>query len=101
TDRLGTWRHLHDQVFSVGAVPERTFAVTAAGRAAVRPALQLVLVAQRVVAEQDHVAAAAAVAAVGTALRHMRFTSEADAAVAAGARLHLYLLAVVEHGAPA
>ena len=44
-------------------------------------------VAQRVVAHEHHVAAAAAVAAVGAALGHVGLAAEAQAAVAAGAGL--------------
>ena len=46
-------------------------------------ALERLQVAQRVVAHEHDVAAAAAVAAVGTALRHARLAAERHAAVAA------------------
>ena len=54
-------------------------------------------VAPRALAAQHHVAAMAAVAAVGTALRHMGLTAKADDPVAAAAALHVDLRAVVEH----
>ena len=44
-------------------------------------------VPERIVADQEHVTAAAAVAAVGAAARHVRLAAEAEAAVAAGAGL--------------
>ena len=56
-------------------------------------------VAQRVVAAQHDVAAAAAVAAVGTALGHVRLAPERQAAVAAGAGSDLELSSIGEHRA--
>jgi hypothetical protein len=44
-------------------------------------------IAERVVADEHDVAAAPAVAAVGTALWHVRLAPEAEAAVAAGSGL--------------
>ena len=57
-------------------------------------------VAQRVVADEHDVAAAAAVAAVGAAARHVRFAAEAHAAVAAGAGLDVDSRAIVQHRRP-
>ena len=54
-------------------------------------------VAQVVVAAQDDVAAAPAVAAVGTALGHVRLAAERQAAVAAGPGAYLDPGAVVKH----
>ena len=54
-------------------------------------------VAQRGVADDDHVAAATAVAAVGPALGHVCLAAERDDAVAARARAHVDLGPVVEH----
>ena len=63
------------------------------------PAPVALQIAQRVVAQDHDVAAAPAVTAVGTALRHMGFAAEAHAAVAAGAGLHVDPRAVMEHQA--
>ena len=73
-------------------------AVAAALRAEVRLAAERLQVAQVVVAAQHDVAAAAAVAAVGPALGDVGLAAERQAAVAAGARLHLDPGSVVEHG---
>ena len=74
---------------AVGAVAQRALAVPAAAGAEVRRALEELQVAQVVVAAQDHVAAAAAVAAVGTALGDVRLAAERHGAVAARATAHL------------
>ena len=52
-------------------------------------------VAHRVVADEDHVAAAAAVAAVGSAAGHVGFPPEAETAVAAGTGLDVNASAVL------
>ena len=65
-------------------------------RLEVRPTAECLQIAERVVADENDVAPAAAVAAVRPALRHVRFAAEAHAAVAARARLHLDLRAVVQ-----
>ena len=68
-----------------------------------RPALNVVFarndgeVAEIGVGDEHDVAAAAAVAAVGPALRHVLLAPEAQAAVAAAARQHLDAGAIVEH----
>ena len=49
------------------------------------------------IGDQDHVAAAAAVAAVGTTLRHVLLAAKAEAAVPAAARNHLDLRPIVKH----
>ncbi len=54
-------------------------------------------VAQRVVADEHHIAAATAVAAVGAATRYVRFAAEASRAVAAGACPHFDSCAIVQH----
>ena len=64
---------------AVGAVAQRALAVPAAAGAEVRRALEELEVAQVVVAAQDHVAAAAAVAAVRAALGHVRLAAERHA----------------------
>ena len=69
----------------------------AALRPAVRVAAEALEVAQRVVAAQDHVAAAAAVTAVWAALGHVRLAPEGQAAVAARPGTDLDLGAVGEH----
>jgi hypothetical protein len=54
-------------------------------------------IAQIGIRDEDDVAAAAAVTAVGTALRDMLLTPEVEAAVAAAPRLHVNAGAVVKH----
>ena len=76
----------------------RALAVPAALGLEVRAAVEVGQVAQRGVAHEHDVAAAAAVAAVGPALGHVRLAAEGDDAVAAGAAAHVDLRAVVEHG---
>ena len=78
----------------------RALAVAAAPRAEVGGALEELQVAQVVVAADDHVAAAAAVPAVGPALGYVGLSPEGDAAVAARAGADLDLRPVGEHGAP-
>ena len=54
-------------------------------------------VAHARIRDHDDVAAASAVAAVGPAARNVRLAAEADAAVAAAARLHVDCRPVIEH----
>ena len=82
----------------VGTMAQGALAVASAGGLVVRFALEALKVAQRVIADQDHVAAAATVAAVGPAARDARLTAERVAAVAAVAALHEDSSFVVEHG---
>ena len=84
-------------VVAVGAVALRALPVAAAVGAEVRAAAEGLQVAQRVVDAQDDVAAAAAVAAVGTALGHVRLAAERERAVAAGAGADLQMCPVGEH----
>ena len=63
--------------------------VPGARRLEVRPAPEALEVPLRVVADEHDIAAAAPVAAVGTALGHVRLTPEAEAAIAAAAGLHM------------
>ena len=72
-------RHADDHRLAVGAVALRALAVAAAVGAEVRAAAEGLQVAQRVVDAQDDVAAAAAVAAVGAALGHVRLAPERQA----------------------
>jgi hypothetical protein len=55
-------------------------------------------VAERGIDDEDDVAPAAAIAPIGTALRHVRLAPERDHTVAAGAAPHVDTRAVVEHG---
>jgi NADP-dependent 3-hydroxy acid dehydrogenase YdfG len=80
---------------AVGAVPQRTLAVASTARLEVRAAAKALEVAQRVVADHDHVATASAVAAVGSALRHVRLPAETQASVTAGAGLNVYPRAIL------
>ena len=82
---LGPRRHADHERLAVDAVTLRSLAVAAAARLEVRAAAEVLEVAQRVVAHEHDIAAAAAVAAVGAALGHVRLTPEAEAAIAAGA----------------
>ena len=90
-------RDADDQVAAVGAVALRALAVTAAIGLVVRAALEGLQVAQRVVADEDDVAAVPAVAAVGAAARDMRLTAERHAAVAAAPCLNEDASFVREH----
>ena len=96
---LGAGRHAHDHRRAVGAVALGALAVAAAVGPVVGAALEGLQVAQRVVAAQHDVAAAAAVAAVGAALGDVRLAAEGEAAVAAPARAHLDACPVGEHQA--
>ena len=82
---------------AVGAVALRARAVPAAPRAVVAAALEALQVAQRVIAHDDHVSPAPAVAAIGAAARHVGFAAKAHAAVAAGACLDVDPRAIVKH----
>ena len=82
---------------AVGAVALGALAVAAAVGAVVRAALEGLQVAQRVVAAQHHVAAAAAVAAVGPALGHVRLAAERQTAVPTGSGAHFDSGLVGEH----
>jgi NADP-dependent 3-hydroxy acid dehydrogenase YdfG len=92
---LGPRRNGQLQWFTVGAVPERPLSVATASGLEVRGAPVALEIAQRVVANEDHVAAATAVAAVGSAARHMRFAAEAETAIAAGSCLDVDASAVL------
>ena len=81
----------------VGAVALGALPVAAALGAVVRAALEGLQVAQRVVAAQHDVAAAAAVAAVGPALGHVRLAAERQAAVPAASGAHFDSGPVGEH----
>ena len=92
-------RHRDHERLAVGAVAQGALAVAAALGAEVRAAAEGLQVAQVVVAAQHDVAAAAAVAAVGAALGHVRLAPEGQAAVAARAGADLDSCAVVQHAA--
>ncbi len=94
---LSPGRHRHDDVVAARAVALLALPVAAAPRPLMGREAQRGEVAPRFVADQDHVAAAAAVAAVGPAARHVRLAAERDHAVAAGAGLDVDLGPVVEH----
>jgi hypothetical protein len=94
---LRAGRDAHDEVLAVGAVALGALAVTSARGLEVRPALEGLQVAQRVVAEQHHGAAVPAVAAVGAAARDVGLAAEGQAAVPAGSRLNEDASLVVEH----
>jgi hypothetical protein len=70
-------------------MPQRALAVAAPARLEVNLPAKALQVPQVVVTDQHDVAAAGAVATVGPAARNMRLTAEAEAAVAAGAGLHV------------
>ena len=94
---LRAGRHADDHRLAVGPVPLGALPVPAALGAEVRPAAERLQVAQVVVAAQHDVAAAAAVAAVGTALRDVGLAPEGQAAVAARSRSDLDVRAVGKH----
>jgi hypothetical protein len=91
-------RHRDDQVGAAGAVPVRAAAVPAAPGPVMGGYAHRCEIAPRRVGGEHDIAAAAAVAAVGTAARHVRLTAEADRAVAAAAALDVDAGLVVEHG---
>jgi hypothetical protein len=70
-------------------VSKRSLAVAATAGPEFRSAAVPAQVSQRVIAHQQHVAAAATVSPIGTASRDMRFTPKAQAAVTAGAGLDM------------
>ncbi len=74
-------------------------AAPTAARAQMGAAVKLGEVTPGGVADEDDVSAAPAVAAVGTALGHVRLAAEGDRAVAAFAAAHEDHPAVVEHPA--
>ncbi len=94
---LRAGRDADDQRRPVGAEALRALAVPAPLRPVVRAALERLEVAQGVVAAQDHVAAAAAVTAVGAALGDVRLAAERQRAVAAPAGADLDPGTIGEH----
>ena len=92
---LGPGRNAQLERLAVGAVAQRALPVAAAARLEMRAAAVEREVAQRFVADQDDVAAAAAVTAVGTALGDVRLAAEAEAAVAARTRLDVNSRSIV------
>src|SRR4051794_29803707 len=94
---LGARRHRDDQRVAVRSVHLLAEPVAAALGAEVRSSPERLQVAQRVVAAQDDIAAAAAVAAVGAALGDVRLAAERQRAVAAGAGSDLQVGAIREH----
>ena len=90
-------RHEDDEVVAPRAVFVGPLPVTAARRAVMSRDPHRGEIAPRRIAEQDHVAAVAAVAAVGPAARDVRLAAEADDAVAAPTALDEYACAIVEH----
>ena len=95
-DQLGARRDREHERVAVRAVAQRPLAVAAAARAQPAAAVKRTQVAQRLLAHEHDGSAPSPVAAVGSPLRHVRFAAEAHAAVAARARLHLDLRAVVQ-----
>jgi hypothetical protein len=84
-EQLRSGRDRQQERLSPRAVPERSLTVATSPGFEMRAAPIALEVAQRFVADDDHIAASAAIAAVGTASRHMGFPPEADAAIAAAA----------------
>ena len=96
-DRPG--RHRNDAVRPALPVLALALAVLPAPGAEVPAPPERGEVAALGVADQHDVAAAPAVAAVGTAARHVRLAPKADHAVAAAAALHIDLGSIEKHGA--
>ena len=94
---LGAGRHGDDVVRAARPVTLAALAVATAPGAPVGREAKRRQVAPRGVADQDHVAAAAAVAAVGTAARHVGLAAKRDHAVTARAALDVDLCLVVQH----
>src|SRR6185436_16675602 len=94
---LRAGRETDDVVVAACAVAQGALPVTAALGLVVRPALEALKVAHRVVAEQDDIPAAATVAAVGAAVRDMGLTAERADPVPAGPALNEDASLVVQH----
>src|SRR5438067_1975955 len=77
-------RHCYRERRAVGAVPQSPLTMATALSLEVRAAAEALEIPERVVAHQEDVAAAAAVATVRAALGHVRLTAEAQAAIPAG-----------------
>ena len=90
-------RDQHDERLAVRAVLQSARPVPASVRAVVAAAPERLQVAQRVVAADDHVAAAAAVAAVGPALRDVGLTPEGQRSIAAPPGSNLDTRAIGQH----
>src|SRR5205814_9876631 len=96
-ENLRADRHAHVDRLPGRAVLQRTAAGLAVPRPEPAPRAKRREVAQVGVGDQDDVAAGAAVAAVGAALRDVLLAAEVQAPVAAATRLHADAGAVVEH----
>ena len=92
---LGSGRHPDLKRPPIGAMTQRALAVASSPRPVVRLAPESAQVAQRLVADQDDVPPAPAIAAVGAAARHMRLATEARATVAPRTGPHVDLRAVL------
>ena len=86
---LGPERHPDLERLAVATVAQGSLPVARAPRLEVRAAAERLQVAQGFVRNHDHVAAAATVAAVGSALGHVRLAAKAQAAVAAATGLDM------------
>ena len=95
TVHLGPERHPDLERLAVAAVAQRSLPVASPLRLEVRAAPERLQVAQRFVRDHDHVAAAAAVAAVRPALGHVRLTAKAQTAVAAATGLDMDVCTVL------
>src|SRR6185312_15366651 len=92
---LGPERHADLERLSVATVAQRPLPMARAPRLEMRTAPERLQVAQRFVGDHDHVAAATAVAAVGSALGHVSLAAEAQTAVAAAAGLDVYARSIL------
>ncbi len=84
----------------IGAVAQRPFAVAPARGAMVGLAPEALQIAQRVGANQHHVAPTTPIAPIGAPARHVRLAAKARAAVAPGSGLDVDACAVVQHRGP-
>src|SRR6202035_3014567 len=96
-DDLGPGRDPDRQRLAIGAVTEGTLAMPTPTGTVLSLAPKALQVAQRVLAEEHHRSSTPPVSPIGTTARDVRFTAEARAAVAAGARLDVNPRAIVEH----
>ena len=78
-------------------MPVRSLAMPAPLRLPVSAPPEHLQVAQRAVADHDHVSAPTAVAAIWTAAGHVGLTPKRHGAVSACARLHVYARPVLKH----
>jgi hypothetical protein len=92
---FGPERHSDLERLTVATVAQSPLPMARAARLEMRSPPERLQVAQRCVGDYDHVAAATTVAAVGSALGHVRLAAKAQAAVTAAAGLDVYARSIL------